>query len=1118
MTLGSPFPPNEPGEGVRLSRRVSSSAMSDDTHVPQEEPPPVKLQLRRQVSNEALTATDDEGDQDSRKKLVATIPCDSRDVGPVTPTAADSKAPTIQSTIPPFSNPLHSKTMYELHSKALTLEAELQPMRLILARLMAHTSFNRKGIFNIPVDPVLHRCPDYFSIIKKPMDFGTIKAKVHAVAYQSRLEVHDDIRLVFDNAMMYNPPTNAVHLYAKSLLGFFEEQLRSFAPELLPSDETDEPPAKRQALSPTTVVRTDSIPVAPTNIVHTLPSRKLVLTDPAEDMRSRKRKKRGTKEKQQHDCTSCKGRQCSICHQGCLHLEPSLLICNGFACHGSRIRKGAIYYVAPDGSRQYCQRCHTGLPPILPTSNHRSSNCRYKASLLKRKNDEEVVEKWTECSTCGIGVHSMCALLLEGGDGSYKCAVCVSDTAASNDVPVNEDESDMFTFVSGAELPVSMSSVMSPVGASFSADSLPTCADSMFLEEKVRDQMASEACPNAEMTLSVRIISDFSRSFEVPDVVRKHFRMPTTSSSDAVTPPSRVNFQSKAIALFQKVDGLDVCVFCVYVQEYDGEDVYSDPSDATKVCKQKRVYIAYLDSVEHFRPRARRTEVFQELLVSYLACAKKRGFSTAHIWACPPSRGNSFVFWNHPASQRTPSVERLTEWYHGALNRAVECGVVTDVKSLYESSFMDKLEPLSKDANVVLSGKLECPPLLDGDFWIEEAVRVHDVYFTRNLKAKPDSQCVIKTQSGRQCPAIDLAILLRDKVLSHPSSFAFRRPVNAAALKLTDYHKIISKPMDLGTVFSCLTLGEYETLRDAVADIKLVFENATRYNPKGNPVHIKALEMSKLFFSELNKLVLTWPSSSAPIESENSWVAFENTSMNLDECVSESSHSSAVESSASVEASGINPDSSSPEEIQRRMVGSDVWLLERKSYQSQSKKKTDKPSPDEVLNPNRRRRQSWLAEEVGSAVRRNRTSFFTCSLDGSGAPSVKLFDEYSSSLALAPSKAVPKSSVADLRHAFLEFSQLWNLEFNTMRRAKYSSAMMLYHLHNPGAPGASPVCSSCKHSIHGVRWHRISRMVIRTARVSKKSKKTPYVPAELCGDCHAHDESKDDFIPIQVSF
>lgn len=67
-----------------------------------------------------------------------------------------------------------------------------------------------------------------------------------------------------------------------------------------------------------------------------------------------------------HSCSTCLGRKCSLCDQGCLTHESTLLICSGASYGCAKIRKLAVYYVAPDGARQYCQKCYADLPALLP--------------------------------------------------------------------------------------------------------------------------------------------------------------------------------------------------------------------------------------------------------------------------------------------------------------------------------------------------------------------------------------------------------------------------------------------------------------------------------------------------------------------------------------------------------------------------------------------------------------------------------------------------------------------------------------------------------------------------------------------------------------------------------
>ncbi|MCD7460155.1 hypothetical protein HAX54_042964 [Datura stramonium] len=91
----------------------------------------------------------------------------------------------------------------------------------ILKTLMAHPS---GWPFLVPVDPLQYNIPDYFTIIRKPMDLGTVKAKLDGNAYFDVDEFAADVRLTFTNAMKYNPPNNDFHLMAKRLDNIFNQR------------------------------------------------------------------------------------------------------------------------------------------------------------------------------------------------------------------------------------------------------------------------------------------------------------------------------------------------------------------------------------------------------------------------------------------------------------------------------------------------------------------------------------------------------------------------------------------------------------------------------------------------------------------------------------------------------------------------------------------------------------------------------------------------------------------------------------------------------------------------------------------------------------------------------
>lgn len=63
---------------------------------------------------------------------------------------------------------------------------------------------NSAQIFHNPVDPDRLGIPDYFEIVKDPIDFGTIKQRLNYSQYLCIKDVMDDIKRCFENCIVYN--------------------------------------------------------------------------------------------------------------------------------------------------------------------------------------------------------------------------------------------------------------------------------------------------------------------------------------------------------------------------------------------------------------------------------------------------------------------------------------------------------------------------------------------------------------------------------------------------------------------------------------------------------------------------------------------------------------------------------------------------------------------------------------------------------------------------------------------------------------------------------------------------------------------------------------------------
>ncbi|KAF7727505.1 hypothetical protein EC973_007483 [Apophysomyces ossiformis] len=116
-------------------------------------------------------------------------------------------------TIPPKPAPKQTKGMPAEDTKKA---------RRLLTKLQKHRAAQS---FLQPVDEVLDGAPDYFKIIKRPMDLGTVKRKLENRQYESFRRFEDDIRLMLSNCFAYNGPGTFVYNEGQTLEAVFEKEL-----------------------------------------------------------------------------------------------------------------------------------------------------------------------------------------------------------------------------------------------------------------------------------------------------------------------------------------------------------------------------------------------------------------------------------------------------------------------------------------------------------------------------------------------------------------------------------------------------------------------------------------------------------------------------------------------------------------------------------------------------------------------------------------------------------------------------------------------------------------------------------------------------------------------------
>ncbi|NWS96389.1 BRDT protein, partial [Mionectes macconnelli] len=100
--------------------------------------------------------------------------------------------------------------------------------RVVMKAMWRH---NYSWPFHQPVDAAALNLPDYYSIIKKPMDLGTIKKRLEHNYYTKAAECIEDFKTMFLNCYMYNKPGDDIVFMAEELEKVFMQKIAQMPPE-----------------------------------------------------------------------------------------------------------------------------------------------------------------------------------------------------------------------------------------------------------------------------------------------------------------------------------------------------------------------------------------------------------------------------------------------------------------------------------------------------------------------------------------------------------------------------------------------------------------------------------------------------------------------------------------------------------------------------------------------------------------------------------------------------------------------------------------------------------------------------------------------------------------------
>ncbi|XP_046680998.1 nucleosome-remodeling factor subunit NURF301-like [Homalodisca vitripennis] len=105
---------------------------------------------------------------------------------------------------------------------------DFEALRKLIKQLQSHKS---AWPFMEPVDPT--EAPDYYKVIKEPMDLQTIELRITDRQYKKLSEFIGDMTKIFDNCRYYNPRESPFFKCAESLEAYFVQKVKGLRDKLV---------------------------------------------------------------------------------------------------------------------------------------------------------------------------------------------------------------------------------------------------------------------------------------------------------------------------------------------------------------------------------------------------------------------------------------------------------------------------------------------------------------------------------------------------------------------------------------------------------------------------------------------------------------------------------------------------------------------------------------------------------------------------------------------------------------------------------------------------------------------------------------------------------------------